>query len=51
LADRYAGWANHTDMLAGKMTLEQIADRAGLLDPQPVSGRQEILENIVNKYV
>ncbi len=51
LANRYADWAHHTDMLAGKMTLEQIAEQAEELDPQPVSGRQEILENIVNKYV
>ncbi len=51
LANRYADWAHHTEMLAGKMTLGQIAEQAEELDPQPVSGRQEILENIVNKYV
>lgn len=51
LADRYADWANHGDMLGGKLSLEQIADTAEQLDPQPVSGRQEILENIVNRYV
>ncbi len=51
LANRYADWAHHTEMLAGKMTLGQIAEQAEGLDPQPVSGRQEILENIVNKYV
>ena len=52
---RYAGW-NHPEaqaMLAEGATLEGIADRAVAdgLDPQPVSGRQEILENLVNRYV
>ncbi|MGJ8627324.1 MAG: xylose isomerase [Sulfitobacter sp.] len=51
LAKRYAGWADQQDMLAGKLSLEQIAQQAETLDPQPVSGRQEILENILNKYV
>lgn len=51
LTKRYAGWQDHTDMLAGNLTLEQIATHAETLDPQPVSGRQEILENIVNRYV
>lgn len=51
LTERYKGWDNHADMLAGKLTLEEIADKAETLDPQPVSGRQEILENIVNTYV
>lgn len=51
LANRYAGWKDHADVLSGKLTLGQIADSAETLNPQPVSGRQEILENIVNKYV
>ena len=51
LADRDAGWSGHADMLAGRLSLKQIADSAEQLDPQPVSGRQEILENIVNRYV
>jgi xylose isomerase len=51
LAARYAGWKDHQDMLSGMMDLDQIAERAECLDPQPVSGRQEILENIVNRYV
>ena len=40
-------------MLAPGATLDGIADRAVAagLDPQPVSGRQEILENLVNRYV
>jgi len=51
LADRYARWHDHPDLLAGNLSLDQIADRAEALDPKPVSGRQEILENIVNRYV
>lgn len=51
LKQRYAGWADHADMLNGELTLEEIADRAETLNPQPRSGQQEILENIVNRYV
>ena len=49
---RYAGW-NNTDHLAKGKTLQDIATFAEnrKLDPQPTSGRQEILENIVNRYV
>ncbi|MDP3896033.1 MAG: hypothetical protein Q8Q62_05100 [Mesorhizobium sp.] len=40
-------------MLAGKRTLEDIAERVTKkkIEPQPVSGRQELLENVVNRYV
>lgn len=50
--DRYAGWQTADHLAAGK-TLEDVAGfaEAGNLDPQPVSGRQEALENIVNRYV
>ena len=55
LEDRYRGWndAEARAMLDGKRTLEQISERvlASGLDPQPRSGRQEMLENIVNRYV
>jgi xylose isomerase len=49
---RYAGW-NGADHLAKGKTLQDIATFAEnrKLDPQPTSGRQEILENIVNRYV
>lgn len=49
---RYAGWTSADHLATGK-TLEDVAafaeDRK--LDPAPTSGRQEILENIVNRYV
>ncbi|HHX89584.1 MAG TPA: xylose isomerase [Paracoccus sp.] len=52
---RYAGWQRPEAqaMLAGGANLAAIADDAEArgLDPQPVSGRQEILENLVNRYV
>jgi xylose isomerase len=55
LAERYAGWntAEGKAMLAGKRTLEEIAERVvkKKIEPQPRSGRQELLENIVNRYV
>jgi xylose isomerase len=55
VADRYAKWsgADGLEMLAGRRSLAEIADRverAGL-DPQPQSGRQEYLENLVNRYL
>lgn len=49
---RYAGW-ERADHLAEGKTLEDVASFAEErnLSPQPVSGRQEILENTVNRYV
>jgi xylose isomerase len=52
--DRYAGWGDGfgADILAGRLTLEQIAQRAhDAPAPQPRSGRQEFLENLVNRFV
>jgi len=55
LEERYVGWngAEAQAMLKGERTLDQIAARvlAGSVDPQPRSGRQEWLENVVNRYV
>ncbi|WP_174804044.1 xylose isomerase [Martelella limonii] len=55
LDERYAGWNGDVakKMLAGEMTLEEIAAMVEKEDinPLPKSGRQEYLENIVNKYV
>ncbi|HEV7810879.1 MAG TPA: xylose isomerase, partial [Candidatus Limnocylindrales bacterium] len=53
--ERYAGWSGslghairagdtHLDLLAGRVL-------AGEIDPSPVSGRQERLENIVNRAI
>lgn len=55
LADRYAGWQEREAkaMLSGKRSLEQIAARVEKqnINPQPKSGRQEYLENLVNRFV
>jgi xylose isomerase len=55
IADRYAGWQQKgaAAMLSGGRTLEQIADwvEAENINPQPKSGRQEYLENLVNRFV
>jgi xylose isomerase len=52
---RYAGWdrALGHDILDGDATLESLRDRVaeGGIDPRPVSGRQEELENAVNQRV
>ncbi len=53
--ERYAGWdgVEAQAMLSGKRSLEEIAARveAENIDPQPRSGRQEYLENLVNRHV
>jgi xylose isomerase len=55
LDERYAGWDQGLgkDILAGKLSLAQIADKvqADDINPQPRSGRQEYLENLVNRFV
>lgn len=55
LAERYAGWktAEGEAMLSGERTLEEVAERVikERIQPQPKSGRQELLENTVNRYV
>ena len=52
---RYAGWdqPGAKAMLEGKRSLSEIAEwveNEGI-NPQPRSGKQELLENIVNRYV
>jgi xylose isomerase len=53
--DRYAGWQDKEAkaMLSGKRSLEQIATRVEKqnINPEPRSGRQEYLENLVNRFV
>lgn len=55
LDDRYAGWDNGLgkDILGGKLSLADIAAKvhAEGINPQPKSGRQEYLENLVNRFV
>jgi len=55
LEERYAGWkrVDAKAMLSGRKSLEEIAERVvkEKIEPQPHSGRQERLENIVNRYV
>ncbi len=55
LAERYTGWdsAEGRAILSGDRDLATLADRAltSGLNPQPRSGRQEYLENVVNRYV
>ena len=55
LEERYAGWnsAEGKAILAGERTLEDLAQRvvSDRIEPQPKSGRQEWLENVVNRYV
>ena len=53
VSERYAGWqtAEAQTMLKGNITLEQIAALAAErnLNPVPRSGRQERLENLINR--
>jgi xylose isomerase len=52
---RYADWSEPlgTSILGGEATLASLAARvaAGEIDPSPVSGRQELLENAVNQEI
>jgi xylose isomerase len=54
LKARYAGWssAGAQDVLAGRVSLDALADQvlARNTDANPVSGRQEYLENLVNRF-
>ena len=52
---RYAGWSQPFGraVLAGDFSLETLAQHAfnNDLNPQPVSGRQEMLEGVVNRFI
>lgn len=52
---RYAGWTGDLgrQILSGNIPLEVLAGRVavGEIDPRPVSGRQELLENVVNQHI
>jgi len=53
--DRYSGWEASlgTGILDGEESLESLAARveSGEIDPEPLSGRQELLENRVNEVI
>jgi xylose isomerase len=55
LADRYAGWSGPLGrgILDGTENLESLEAQvaAGEIDPTPVSGQQELLENRVNRAI
>ena len=55
LAERYAGWQTPEaqKVLAGGSSLEALEAHVlkNGVNPQPRSGRQELLENVVNRYV
>ncbi len=53
--ERYAGWSAElgTSILNGEMTLAELERRVadGEIEPIRASGRQEMLENLVNRHV
>jgi xylose isomerase len=55
LEERYSGWDRGLGkrMLGGKMTMEEIAQHVHSrgIEPQSRSGRQEMLENLANRYL
>jgi xylose isomerase len=54
-SDRYRGWKEHLGLsiLTGHASLADLERRvtAGEIDPRPVSGGQELLENVVNQHI
>jgi xylose isomerase len=51
--ERYAGWKSDFGKQAlSELSLEQLADHAlqSNADPRPASGRQEYLENLINRF-
>jgi xylose isomerase len=53
--ERYSGWKTPQNkaMLAGKESLDKIAARVekNNINPQPRSGQQERIENLINRYI
>jgi xylose isomerase len=53
--DRYAGWKSQLGaaILSGEASLEALEARVetGEIDPHPVSGQQELYENVVNRHI
>eukprot|EP00903_Cladosiphon_okamuranus_P003300 g3298.t1 len=53
LEDRYSGWKDpFGSWIMQDATLEEIAQKveAGGIEPSPKSGRQEMLENLINRF-
>ncbi len=52
-AERYARWAGESDLLDGKVSLQQIHDvlLADTVEPAHTSGRQELLEGLVARHI
>ena len=52
---RYAGWSGPlgTAILDGSLSLADLAAKveSGEIDPRPVSGHQELYENVVNRHI
>ena len=52
---RYAGWSGElgSAILGGSLSLADLAAKveAGEVDPKPVSGHQELYENVVNRHI
>ncbi|MGI9665477.1 MAG: xylose isomerase [Acidimicrobiia bacterium] len=52
---RYSGWSSDlgTRIMGGELGLAELETMVadGTVDPQPVSGQQELLENIVNRTI
>ena len=55
IARRYQGWRepHGISILQGKVSLAELADQVldADIEPLPVSGKQELLENWVNRFV
>ena len=52
-AERYAGWNGDFGKQIGSLDLAGIADlaEAKAIDPKPRSGRQERIENLINRFI
>jgi xylose isomerase len=55
VSDRYAGWRGDLGerILGGKVSLTDLSDHvlSKGIEPKPRSGQQELLENLVNRYL
>ncbi len=53
--ERYKGWSEGLghSLLSGELSLEDVSKAVleGKIDPRPASGRQELLENLVNRDI